>query len=441
MPGSEIQRTRQHDRCRAVRYSESLATIRPFRPYRYTPKAGDPSTLLTQPYDKISPAMQARYLAANPYNVVRIILGERRESDNDSDNVYTRAGHYFEDWIREGVLAQDGSPAFYAYSQEFQVPDSGEHLTRKGFIGLCKIEDYSAGVVYRHEQTLTGPKKDRLELLRHTRAHFGQIFMLYPDPDRAIDHALDAASSGPPALEARDDDGALHRAWPITGAEEVSRIQDLMAQKKLLIADGHHRYETALAYRNERLTSSPAFDAAAEYVMMTFVNMYSPGLRVLATHRVLRNLDKFDAVRFFEKAVNAGWSVAAVPNIEKLKQRMALPEPKLVQIGVIARGETRLMQHARKEGRLDVPVLHEGVLGGLLGISEESVRDEKYIRYVRGNDAAAAEVERAADVAFLLEPTPIEEMARIAFAGGVMPQKSTDFYPKLLSGLTIYKLD
>ena len=385
--------------------------------------------------------MQARYLAANPYNLVRIILGERRESDNDSQNVYTRAAGYLDDWIREGVLAQDGAPAFYAYSQEFQVPDSGEHLTRKGLIGLAKIEDYSAGVVYRHEQTLSGPKKDRLDLLRHTRAHFGQIFMLYPDRDCLVDKALDAASHGPPVVEARDDDGALHRAWPITGAEEIARIQNLMAQKKLLIADGHHRYETALAYRNERLSSNPAGDAAAEYVMMTFVNMYSSGLRVLATHRVLRNLDKFDAVRFFEKAVKAGWSVAALPNLEKLKERMALREPKLVQIGVIAHGETRLMQHTRKEGQLDVPVLHEGVLGGLLGISEEAVRDEKYIQYVRGIDAAAAEVARGADVAFLLEPTPIEEMARIAFAGGVMPQKSTDFYPKLLSGLTIYKLD
>jgi uncharacterized protein (DUF1015 family) len=414
-----------------------LATIRPFRPYRYTPKAGDLSTLLTQPYDKISSAMQARYLAANPYNLVRIILGERHASDNDSDNVYTRAAGYLNNWIGEGVLAQDGAPAFYAYSQEFQVPDSGEHLTRKGFIGLGRIEDYSAGVVFRHEQTLSGPKKDRLELLRHTRAHFGQIFMLYPDPDCAVDQVVDAASSGAPAIEVGDDDGAVHRAWPITAGGDIAQIECLMAAKKLLIADGHHRYETALAYRNEH----PG-DVAAEYVMMTFVNTYSPGLKVLATHRVVRNLEGFNPIRFFEKAVKAGWSVAAVPSVEKLKERMASRDPKLVQIGVIARGEVRLMQHARKEGELDVPVLHEDVLGGLLGITEEAVRDEKHIHYVRGIDAAAAEViDRGADVAFLLEPTPIEDMARIAFAGGVMPQKSTDFYPKLLSGLTIYKLD
>jgi uncharacterized protein (DUF1015 family) len=413
-----------------------LATVKPFRPFRYTAKAGDPANLLTQPYDKISPAMRERYLAASPYNLVRIILGDRHDSDNDTDNVYTRAAAYLNDWIRDGILAQDAAPGFYAYSQEFQVPDSGEHLTRTGFIGIGKIEDYSANVVFRHEQTLSGPKKDRLELLRKTRAHLGQIFMLYPDPARAVDHILDAASKGDPLFAVRDDDGATHRAWPITAPNHVAAIQELMVDKKLLIADGHHRYETALAYRNE----SPG-DAAAEYVMMTFVNMHAPGLKILATHRVLRNVDGFDAFKFFEKAVNAGWSVSALGSVEKLKQRMAIPDPKMVQIGVVAHGEARLMQHPRKEGQLDVPVLHQDVLGGLLGINEEAVRDEKFIKYVRGIDAAAAEVtEHGAQVAFLLEPTPIDDMARIAFAGGVMPQKSTDFFPKLLSGATIYKL-
>jgi len=208
-----------------------------------------------------------------------------------------------------------------------------------------------------------------------------------------------------------------------------------MSSKKLLIADGHHRYETALAYRNE----NPG-DAAAEYVMMTFVNMHAPGLKILATHRVLRNLDGFDAVHFFEKAVKAGWSVAATATIDALKHRLAASDPTLVQIGVVAPGEARLMQRLRKAGQLDVPALHHDVLGGLLGVSEEAVRDEKHIQYVRGIDAAVAEVAGGAQVAFLLEPTPIADMARIAFAGGVMPQKSTDFYPKLLSGATIYKL-
>ncbi len=380
--------------------------------------------------------MQARYLAASPYNLVRVILGERRPTDNDADNVYTRAARYLDGWIRDGILAQDPAPGLYAYFQEFEVPDSGERLTRKGFIGLGKIEDYSAGVVYRHEQTLNGPKRDRLEVLRHTHAHFGQIFMLYPDPESAVDRLLEEAASGMPVLDVLDDYQARHRVWGITDPSKIARIQELMTPKKLLIADGHHRYETALAFRNENPDLDPA-----KYVMMTFVNMHSPELKILATHRVLHKLDGFDAMKFFDRAVKAGWSVSAWESSEKLKHEMALKNPKLVQIGVIAKNEARLMQRKRAEGQLDVPVLHRDVLGGLLGISEEAVRDEKYIKYVRGIDAAAAEVEeRGADVAFLLEPTPIEDMARIAFGGGVMPQKSTDFYPKLLSGVTIYRL-
>ncbi len=409
-----------------------MATIKPFQPYRYSPKAGDPAHLVTQPYDKINPEMRARYLAASPYNLVRIILGEKRPSDTDSDNVYTRAAAYLKDWTANGILVQDPAPALYAYFQEFAVPDSGERLTRKGFICIGKLEDYSAGVVFRHEQTLTGPKKDRLDLLRHTRAHFGQLFMLYPDPEGEIDRLLDESSKEAPVLDVLDDDGARHLLWPITDPILIGRIQLVMADKKLLIADGHHRYETALAYRNE--------NPDAQFVMMTLVNMHSPGLRILATHRVLRNLENFDPVKFFEAAVKAGWSVAAIPSLDKLKERLAHPDPKHVQIGVLARGEMRLMQRNQKEGDLDVPILHEEILGGLLGITEEAVRDQKFIKYVRGIDAAAAEVEGGAQVAFLLEPTPIDDMARIAFAGGVMPQKSTDFYPKLLSGVTIYKL-
>jgi uncharacterized protein (DUF1015 family) len=413
-----------------------LAIIKPFQPFRYSAEAGDPSKLVTQPYDKIDSAMQARYLAASPYNLVRVLLGERHSGDGESDNVYTRAAGYLNDWIREGILKQDPVPGLYIYFQDFEVPDSGERLTRKGFIGLGKIEDYSAGIVYRHEQTLAGPKKDRLELLRHTRSHFGQIFMLYPDRAGAVDQMIDQSAAGPPLLDMLDEYQVRNRVWAITDPTRIGRIQDLMGPMKLLIADGHHRYETALAYRNE----NPDVDAA-QFVMMTFVNMYAPGLKILATHRVLRNLSKFDPIHFFQEAVAAGWSVGACASVGTLKHRLASPARQLVQIGVVAKGELRLMQRARKDGELDVPVLHHDVLGGILGIGEEEVRDEKFIKYVRGIDAAVAEVnQHGAQVAFLLEPTPIDDMARIAFAGGVMPQKSTDFYPKLLSGVTIYRL-
>jgi uncharacterized protein (DUF1015 family) len=409
-----------------------LANVKPFQPYRYSAKAGDPSTLITQPYDKINSQMQARYLAASPYNLVRVILGEKRDSDSAADNVYTRAARYFEDWIQQGILAQDPAPGFYAYFQDFEVPDTGERLTRQGFIGLGKVEDYSAGIVFRHEQTLSGPKKDRLEVLRHTRAHFGQIFMLYPDREGSVDRELDQSTEDAPLMDVTDEYGARHRLWAVTDPARVARIQTLMQPMKLLIADGHHRYETALNYRNEHPD-----DPAAQYVMMTFVNMYSPGLKILATHRVLRNLENLDLL----SKVTSEWSVKKFTSLTDLKQALNSPAPQSVRIGVVTANDVLLLSRPRKDGEMDVPVLHREILDGWLGIGEDAVREEKYIQYVRGMDAAAAEVrERGAQIAFLLDPTPIDEMARVAFDDGVMPQKSTDFYPKLLTGVTIYRL-
>ena len=412
-----------------------MALVKPFQPYRYSAQAGDPAALLTQPYDKISPQMQARYLAANPYNLVRVILGEKRDSDTAADNVYTRSARYFEDWIRQGILAQDPAPGFYPYFQDFEVPDSGERLTRKGFVGLGKLEDYGAGAVYPHEETLVGPKKDRLEVLRHTRAHFGQLFMLYPDRAGSVDRELDAATQGAPLVDVTDEYGARHRLWTATDAARSTGIQELMAPMKLLIADGHHRYETALTYHDEHPD-----DPAAQYVMMTFVNMYSPGLKILATHRVLHDVAGFTIQSLQSKATGA-WSAKTFDSLDQLKRELSVASPQTVRIGAVTASGALLLTRPRQGGELDVPVLHQEILGNWLGISEDSVREEKYIHYVRSIDAAVAEVrERGSQVAFLLEPTPIDDMARVAFAGGVMPQKATDFYPKLLTGLAIYRL-
>jgi len=415
------------------RYPERLARIFPFEPYRYSAKAGSAENLVTQPYDKISPAMQARYLSLSPYNLVRLILGERFATDTGEDNVYTRAAGLLRDWIKAGILERDAEPSLYAYFQKFAVPDSGETRERKGFIGLGAVEDYSAGVVHRHEQTLSGPKKDRLELLRHTRAHFGQIFMLYPDPELAIDGMLDrAAAAERPIVEVKDEDNAVHRLWKISDPASIARIQELMADKKLLIADGHHRYETALAYRNEDRGFKDA-----QKVMMTFVNTYSPGLEILATHRVLQGMTDFRPLRF----ANAIQS-RKLENVEELKRIFQSAAPEKIRIGLaLASGEIRLYERDRKPGELDVRVLHEQLLGDVLGITEEAVREQKHIEYVRGLDAACAKVQEGAQIAFLLEPATIGQVSDVAFSGAVMPQKSTDFYPKLLSGLTIYKLE
>jgi uncharacterized protein (DUF1015 family) len=377
--------------------------------------------------------MRTRYLSLSPHNLVRVILGESSENDTDADNVYTRAGAHFKQWIDSGILLKDKIPVFYAYFQQFTVPDTGESLTRKGFIGLGKVEDYSAGVVHRHEQTLTGPKKDRRQVLEHTRAHFGQIFMLYPDSDCAVDALLDEASKLAPLATVRDEYDTIHTLYRI---EDTDRIQQLMSDKKLLIADGHHRYETALAFKNDHPDLKDA-----QYVMMTFVNMYSPGLRILATHRVLTDLPHFNSDGFFKKAAEE-FQVLQLDTPSALKQLLEQPAQEKIRIGVALRGADRiyLLERARN-GQLDVPVLHQELIEGALGVTAEQVRDEKFIKYVRGLENATTMVANGAQIGFLLEATTVQQVADASFSGGVMPQKSTDFYPKLLTGLTIYKLE
>ncbi len=412
-----------------------MAQIYPFQPFRYTEKAGPAEDLVTQPYDKISPEMRKRYLSLSPYNLVRIILGETKPDDSAVDNVYTRSANYLNDWIRSGVLAQDAGPGMFPYFQEFTVPDTGERLVRKGFIALGAVADYSEGIVYRHEQTLSGPKKDRMELLRHTHAHFGQIFMLYPDPAGAVDRILDESARGRPLTEVTDEYGAVHRVWKIGQGESLSRICTLMSDKKLLIADGHHRYETALAFRNQ----NPDLPGA-DRVMMTFVNMHSPGLKILATHRLVNGIDPGLLPHRFLRWAGEEFDTSEIDSVDRLREAWAA-RPDRTIIGAAIGDRLNMLENRRARRALDVRILHEVLLGKVLDIGEEAVRDEKHLRYVRGIDVAI-EAARAgeAQVAFLLKPTSIEQVAEISFGGGVMPQKSTDFYPKLLSGLTIYKL-
>ncbi|HTM47308.1 MAG TPA: DUF1015 domain-containing protein [Bryobacteraceae bacterium] len=413
-----------------------MAKIFPFAAYRYTGIAGPPVALVTQPYDKIYPAMRKKYLDLSPYNLVRIILGEPKETDSPSDNVYTRAAAHLKEWIEGGVLARDKEPSLFAYFQEFRVPDTGQYLVRKGFVGLGQLEDYSANVVYRHEQTLSGPKKDRLELLRHTRAQFEQLFMLYPDPEGEIDAMLDAVSKEAPVMQVADEYGAEHRLWRMSDPGLIARIQQLMAPKKLLIADGHHRYETALAFRDE----NPG-DVAASRVVMTFVNMHSPGLKILATHRLISDLPSFSEEDFLRRA-GVGFKVERIESLEALTKRWQDSRQGECVIGAAVRGGLYALTARNPTSELDVPVLHKALIGGVLGISEEQVREGQHLRYIRGLGSAVEEVKsETAQIAFLLKPPSVQQVADISFGGGVMPQKSTDFYPKLLSGLTIYKFE
>lgn len=432
-----------------------MATISPFQAWRYAPERVAVSQVVTQPYDKISPEMQERYYQANPYNLVRIILGKRLPGDGDRENAYTRAAASFRDWRRTGVLRPDPEPSLYSYSQTFTVPGSDARAERRGFIGLGRIEDYSAGVVFRHEQTLAKPKADRLDLLRATRAHCGQIFMLYSGSGE-VDALLDSAAA--PDIEVTDEYDVLHRVWKVSDPAVIGPVQERMRDQKLIIADGHHRYETALAYRNERRAAVGAGAGFAPYdsVMMTFVDMNRPGLVILPTHRVVFGLPSFsaaqfqaDARRFFNlEQVDAGIDAARATAILRQAghagtallavtsgRAFLLHSPKAIRSNLF--GTLSLRQQS-----LDIVQLHKCLLENVLKISEDAIRNQQNVSYCREAADALAQVRSAkAQIAFLMNPVRIEQVRDIAFAGEVLPQKSTDFYPKLLSGLTIYALE
>ncbi len=408
-----------------------MAQVHPFRAFRYNPARAAFDRVLTQPYDKISPAMQQKYYAADPHNLIIIEKGRVFPSDSAQNDVYTRAGAALEDWIHNNIVAEDPVPSFYGYSQEYLVPSTNERRTRRGFIGVGKLEDYSAGIVFRHEQTLSGPKADRLELLRHTRTHTGQLFMLYSDAERRVDGILaEAESSAAPATELRDEYGVVHRLWVIADENRVAAIAQAMADQKLVIADGHHRYETALNYRNERRSQAGHVDpdAAYEFAMMTFINTRSEGLTILPTHRVAAN-------RLAER--RAQRSIGVYPVAQEAKRAYYV-----LTLRAGADLAQLLPNVSPLQRELDVVLLHEGILEPALGITPQAVTSEKNLTYEREAAAALEAVDTgAAQIAFLLNACDVEQVMRIATAGEVLPQKSTDFYPKLLSGITMYRVE
>jgi len=431
-----------------------MADIVPFAALRYDPRLVTAERVVTQPYDKITPAMQERYYAASPYSLVRIILGRRSARDNTEDNVYTRAAASFGEWRRGGILRSDVEPSIYVYSQRFKAPETTVEAERRGFIALGRLEDYSANVVYRHEQTLTKPKADRLELLRATRAHLEQLFMVYEDSGE-IDSLLSPALKAAPQIEVTDEYGVVNRVWQVSDSDVIDSVRGKMRDKKVIIADGHHRYETAINYRNERRAQARAPDTSAwyEYAMMTFVNMNSSGLLILPTHRVVHGLSSFlpDAflassrgyfeVQELDPAVDAAQAIAILreQGSSGVPLLAVLPDRVLLLKNVKPAGSQFLSGLSDRQRALDGVRLHKCLLEGVLKLSEESIRNQQNISYIRDAAEAIAQVRSGkANIAFLMNPCRIKQVRDIAFAGEVMPQKSTDFYPKLLSGLTIY---
>jgi uncharacterized protein (DUF1015 family) len=451
------------------RSGKNVAEISPFRAVRYDAQRVALEKVLTQPYDKITPEMQERYYAASPYNLISIEKGKEVASDSTAANVYTRAAKRFEEWLSEGILVQDTGPAIYAYFQNYTLPGTGpgtnHRSERRGFIALGRLADYSEGVVFRHEQTLTGPKADRLELLRQTRCQTGQLFLLYDDPAREVDAILEEASKAPPTAEMRDEFDVQHRLWMISDAASIRKIVELMATQKLVIADGHHRYETALAYRDECRAKAGRIDPDASYekAMWTCFNVNQDGLTILPTHRLVRDVAGF-SVEQFVKAASAYFNWYAYPFTSAAEKQASVAEFRhdlerrgraghaigfyagatrfyLLVLRNTAELERLLPDITPAQRQLDVVLLHRLLLHKCLGITAEKVTAETNVSYEREMERAIAAVdEKRAQIAFLLNPVPVKTVMQIALSGDAMPQKSTDFYPKLLSGLCTYKL-
>ena len=469
-----------------------MARIYPFRALRYDTSRVHMEDVVTQPYDKISSEMQQRYYERSPYNLIRIILGKHEPGDTEpqeflppgeqAHNVYTRAAEHLKQWRAEGILAEEAEPALYGYSQTYQVPITGETQVRRGFIALGHLYEYAAKVVYRHEQTFPKHKSDRMALFKATRAYCEQVYMLYSDPAFTAEKLIfgakgpgqeNAHDTRPADLAITDEYGVVHRVWKLTDPSLINLILTAMADKKLIIADGHHRYETSVAYAKERSAQlrlplgqpldpdeklgpghlpAPPFPEAA--MMMTFVNMDAPGITILPTHRVVFGLEDFSSPDFITKA-SEYYTVTEIAD--------SSPSPDLVDRLNKAPGDSfiaatgdgnyiltpkpdaiaPLMEGLPARQRLlGVAQLHTVVLDRLLGLDPDTITRLGKVHYIRDAQEAVALVESGnADIAFLIKPITLDQLRDVSLSGEVMPQKSTDFYPKLLSGLAIYALD
>jgi uncharacterized protein (DUF1015 family) len=465
-----------------------MARIYPFRALRYDTSRVKMEDVVTQPYDKITPDMQQRYYERSPFNLIRIILGKREPTDTEpqdflpageqAHNVYTRAAGYLKDWRANHVLAEEAEPALYGYSQTYTVPGTSEVRERRGFIALGHLYEYADKVVYRHEQTFPKHKSDRLALFKATRAYCEQIYMLYSDPafmaEKLIFGGATDSKEAPPAdLSITDEYGVVHRVWKLTDPNLINLIVTTMADKKLIIADGHHRYETSVAYAKERSAQlklpldepidpdervssghipAPPFPEAA--MMMTFVNMDAPGITILPTHRVVFGLENFSSPDFITKA-SEYFDVTELSDSDPASDLIAELTKTPGESFIAATGDGNYLLTPRpdaiapvmqglplKQSQLGVAQLHKVVLDKLLGLDQDTITRLGNVHYIRDAQEAASLVESGnADIAFLIKPITLDQLRDVSLSGEVMPQKSTDFYPKLLSGLAIYALD
>ncbi|MFW6006708.1 MAG: DUF1015 domain-containing protein [Halanaerobiales bacterium] len=425
-----------------------MAEVYPFCGYRYNPKKiNNINQVVTPPYDKINEREQESYYTASPYNIVRLILGKGEKPFN---NRYEEAADNLNKWMKKNIVVKEDKKVFYVYVQEYEIEN--KKYKRKGFIGLGKIEGEEG--VKAHEETMEGPKADRLNLIRATEANFGHIFMLYSDKEKKVNNILNQiVEKDEPLLEVKDKDQNKHQLWKIEDAEAIDLIKEHMKNKKLYIADGHHRYQTALNFKNE--CEKKGYTGDFDKRMMTFVNIEDPGLTILPTHRLVYGLPKFNIDKFL-KEIKSEFSVSQFIEKEDMYDKMEKNVDENIfgfcskyddKYYTLTLKEDKLMDslipdHSRKWRKLDVAVLHKAILERYMGIDEKALEEKRNIDYIRYRDQAIKQLKNddKYQTAFILNPTSVQEVKEVADIGERMPQKSTDFYPKLLTGLTLFKL-
>ncbi len=428
-----------------------MAEIKPFQGFRYNLDKVKAEDVITLPYDKISPSMQEEYYGRDPHNYVRLILGKQSDQDTESDNRYTRARDLIAAWKKENVLKQDEQEAIYLYDQHYTVPGTEVTRVRRSFIAALKVEDFDTGVVRPHERTLSGPKADRINLLKTTEAHLGMIFMMYEDHEKKISNLLEKVTSETPAFDFVDDQEVRNQFWVINDPETVAAVQAAMKEKTLFIADGHHRYETAVALKKEHENNGTS---KFNYAMMAFTNLSEEGLTVLPTHRIVKNKPGLDKTAFL-KTCESIFEVKQVGNVDALFDVIEAHASKNAIGAYLGEGDFYSLILKDKEpikkmieggmpeavANLDVTVLHHLILEDRLGISQEQVSAGEALGYCRAKVSGIQAVDGGkAQAVFFLNPTLAKQVQDVCMAGEVLPQKSTDFFPKLLSGTVVQQL-
>jgi uncharacterized protein (DUF1015 family) len=442
-----------------------MADIAPFRGLLYNQKVvGDLAAVVTPPFDVISPEDQEMYHQRHPYNMIRLILGRQKPGDSEDNNWYTRAGAALRDWQRQEVFSRDLHPAVFDYEIDYQEPGNLSR-TRRGLICLVRLEEFSQGTVYPHERTYENTKSERLKLMLASQANLSQVFALYSDPDDLVARYLMEDRKAGPVFDFSDLTGQHHRMWRVTREDVIARVQSAMRDKPLFIADGHHRYETALNYQRLLKERYPerGEQASFNYILMHLSNMNQAGLSILSTHRLCVHLPQFEMTSFLARAAEYfeverfPFAVAGrFPAVEEFVAKLGSAGGQhFIGVYEASGGELVLLKlredldHDFWRGslpqplqNLDVIVLTELVLKQLLRVDVKTLNDESSIQYSHDVREAIEQVDRGLfQVAFLINPTRIEQVQEVASAGLIMPHKSTYFYPKVIDGTVLNILD